>query len=150
MGIHIIKKEEQKEVARVLVSYWKSRGMKKHTQKWALEYLQKGHKKEIVKDEFFVYNEDKEMKGVVSGVTFHGNVAEIRDEVAIPRANRELFKRIIIELVRKLKQRKVRKVYTLALKQTKKAYKELGFKQEGLLRDHFKRGEDVEIWSKLL
>lgn len=136
-------------VARLLVAYWKERGMD-HSEDWAIDFLDEGHGKEIILDQFFTFRED-EVKGTVSLITFEGNVAEIRDLVVGPEFRGQGYgKKIIHDLEKFAKEEKVRKLYAYVFPDVEGFYTKLGYEKEGLLKSHFKEGEDLVIVAKFL
>ena len=136
------------KTASALVEYWKGRGMT-HDRAFAYVYLRGGHVKDVVSDTFYLYYERERLVGLVAFVVYHGGVGEIRDEILFPWFSGEgYFRRMIGEVVKKAKDAKLRKVYSLALEMRVADYEALGFKKEGVLEDHFKEGEDLTIVSK--
>jgi len=150
MLTELIKKDLQ-QTSKLLVEYWKERGMSKYNQKYAEKYILEGHKKEIKLDRFFVYKEKQSVVGMISLIVQEGNVAEMRDLVVDPQyRNKGYGKKIIEETIEIAKRLKIRKLYVLTFSQLTKFYKSLGFKKEGVLKDHFAEGENLTIMSKFL
>jgi len=142
---------EHAKVVDILVDYWKSRGMSKFDEKWASEFLTEGHKKEIKQDEFFVYKIDEEVVGTVSLVTDISNVAEIRDMVVKTEHRKKGYgRKMLTELLNYAKELKIRKVFAFVVPNLAEKLKAGGFEQEGLLKSHFAKDEDLVIMSKFL
>ncbi|MBU0456630.1 MAG: hypothetical protein ABH824_00760 [Nanoarchaeota archaeon] len=150
MKLSKLKKEEVEEAGKLLVSYWKSRDMPEYNLNWAKDYLIKGHNKETIKDEFFTFREKGKLMGFASLITNVSKIAEIRDEITIKDDKNLYLKRILKELLKLAKLRKLRKLYSLVLPKNLGVYKSLAFKKEGILKDHFKDGEDFIIMSKMI
>ena len=118
---------------------------------YALEYLKKGHAIEILEDNFFVIRNKEEIIGFASLVIYEGNVGEIRDFVIKEEFRGKGFGNTLLSYILEFaKQRNLRKVFVLALSNAKEFYKKNGFEAEGLLRSHFRKGEDLIIMSKFL
>ncbi len=143
--------QDQERVAEALILHWKERGMN-YNKQWALEYLRRGHQFDIVSVRFFVYkDEGGKLIGSIALVQYEGNVAEIRDEVVFPPFERkQSLKQILCAAVEQAKKFYLRKVYSLALPADVETYRTLGFQQEGMLKDHFKIGEDLTVMSLFL
>ena len=151
MVLKKLTKQERREVAKLLADYWKDRDMPKYNQKWAEDYLIKGHKKEIKKDEFFVYKEKGKLIGNISLITDVSNIAQIRDMVVKPGYRSKGYgKKILNELIKLAKKRKIRKLYAFTFPRLEKFFKSAGFEKEGLLKSHFTSDEDLIIMSKFL
>jgi len=134
-------------VAKLLVDYWKSRGMD-YNMEWAENFLEEGHAKEITSDTFFTYRDD-EVKGVVSLIVYEGDVAEIRDFVVKEEyRNQGYGKKMIEELEKHSKEKSIRKLYAYVSSQ--EFWTKLGYEEEGVLKSHFKEGEDLVIVAKFL
>ena len=143
--------QDRDEVSKLLSSYWAERGMPEYDEKWAKEYLLEGHKKEIANDEFFVYKKSNKIIGTISLITDVSNVAEIRDFVVKPKFRGKGYgKKILRELIKLAEFRKIRKLYALAFPKFEKFLSSEGFEKEGLLKNHFAKGEDLIIMSKFL
>jgi len=141
--------KERTRVVDILVNYWKERGMPQYGVKWAEDYLMNGHKKEVKRDEFFVYNVDDEVIGTISLVTDVSDVAEIRDMVVKPEYRGKGYgKKMLNELIKLAKERHLRKLF--ALTKIEGIFKSAGFEKEGVLKNHFTEGEDLIIMSKFL
>lgn len=148
MTLNKITPKERKAAARLLVDYWHSRGMTRYSIRWAENYLKEGHKNEIAEDEFFAYREGREIVGVISLMTWPSrDLVEVRDEVGLKKG---VLKKMIVELLGLARKRKIRKIYSLSLKQNVRAYMSLGFRKEGILKSHFERGEDITIMGRFL
>ena len=145
-----LNKRFKNKIAELLVKYFEERGMPNYNKKWTIDYLNKGHKKEIKKDEFFVYKENNKIIGVISLINDVSKLAEIRDEVVFPNYNKNYLKKMLLEIINLSKKYKLRKIYALVLKNKMEYYKVLGFKKEGLLKNHFIKGEDLTIMSKFI
>lgn len=151
MGLKELTEQERREAAKLLADYWKDRGMPQYDKTWAKEYLIEGHKKEVKKDEFFVYTEGGETIGTISLITDVSDVAEIRDMVVKPKyRNKDYGKKMLEELMGIARERKIRKLYAFIFPQSEKMYRSVGFEKEGVLKNHFVVGEDLTIMSKFL
>ena len=153
MALKSLTQNDQSAVAKLLTAYWAERGLGEYGQEWAEAYLVEGHKKEIAADEFFVYEENGEIIGVIALVTDVSNIAQIRDMVIKPEYRKKgIGKKMIQALLEKAKERKIRKIFAFVLPhpQTVNAATELGFEKEGVLKSHFAEGEDLTIFSKFL
>ena len=151
MNLTELTRKDLQQTSKLLVDYWKERGMPKYNQKYAEKYILEGHKKEIKFDRFFVYKEKRSLVGIISLIVQEGNVAEMRDLVVDQQyRNRGYGKKIIEEMIETSKKLKIRKLYVLTFSQLTKFYKRLGFKKEGILRSHFAEGENLIIMSKFL
>ncbi len=150
MALKKLTKKDRNEVAGLLARYWKERGMPQYNEKWAEDYLIRGHKKEIKKDEFFVYEENNKKIGVISLITDVSGVAEIRDEVVFPQYQKKYMEKMLLRIIKFAISRKLRKLFSLVLRENVKFYKSIGFRKEGVLRSHFTSGEDLVIMSKFL
>lgn len=151
MGLEGMNEEDASDAANMLADYWKERGMPQYDQEWAEEYLKEGHGKEIVKDEFFVYKENGELIGILSLITDISGVAEIRDMVVRKEDRRKGYgTKMLQELIGIAKERKIRKLFSLVFPITEHMNASLGFVKEGILKSHFKEGEDLVIMSKFL
>ena len=135
--------------SRILREYWKTRGMS-YSQEWTRNYLKQGHKTEIKKDMFFVAKDKNKVIGTMSIIIYEGDVAELRDFL-VDNAYRGqgVGKSMMSELMQIIQKQKVRKIYALVFPDCG-FYLKMGFKQEGLLKDHFVKGEDLAIVSKFL
>ncbi len=143
--------KEIERAAELLADYWKERGMPEYDRLWAEEYLIQGHRKEIKEDEFFVDLEDGKMTGVISLVTYAGDVAEIRDMVVDPRLRKKGYgKKMLDEIVGIAKHRKIRKLYALVFAHAEPIYSSAGFEKEAVLKSHFADGEDLSVMSLFL
>lgn len=147
MKICEVEKDDRKSVAEYFVAYWKSRDMTQYPMKWALKYLKNGHKSEITDDKFFVAKDGKKIVGTIALIRFAGDVAEIRDDVW---HDNSVGSTLLFHLINYAKKKKIRKIYSLALKNKVNFYGRHGFKKEGVLKDHFKKGENLAIMSKFL
>ena len=148
MPLKQLTKNQHDQAAQLLTDYWSERGMPEYDLKWAKEYLIEGHKKDIKNDEFFVYQENGEIIGVVSLITDVSNVAEIRDMVIKPEFRRKGYgKNIVQELLELAKERKLRKVFGLVMPELEKFFEKLGFEKEGVLKNHFKQDEHLVVLS---
>jgi N-acetylglutamate synthase-like GNAT family acetyltransferase len=151
MVLQKIKPSERREAASVLAGYWKGRGMPEYGRGWALSYLREGHRKEVANDEFFAFHKGGNLIGVVSLVTDVSGVAEIRDMVLKKEFRGEGYGKIMVEeLMDIAKKRKIRKLFVLALKSSEGVFLSAGFEKEGMLKSHFKKGENLQILSKFL
>jgi len=125
--------------------------MLKYDAAWAGKYLTEGHRKEIKRDEFFVYKERGKIIGVVSLITDVSGVAEIRDMIIKPEYRREGHgRKMLSELVELAKKRKIRKLYAFIFSRHGRLYESAGFEREGILKSHFAAGENLAIMSKFL
>ena len=151
MTLTPISAQERTEIAQLLTTYWKDRGMQQYDQKWAEAYLTEGHKKEIKSDEFFVYKEQDKIIGTVSLVTDVSDVAEIRDMVVKPDQQKKGYgKKMLADLIQLAKQRKLRKLYALVPLHLEGPLQRAGFTKEGVLKSHFAPGENLAIMSMFL
>lgn len=151
MELKKLTKLEKTKVLKLLMDYWKERGMPDYDKKWTQKYLDEGHRKEIKNDEFFVYKNNNKLVGMVSLITDISNIAEIRDFVVKPKYRNKGYGRMILnELIILAKDRKIRKLYALTFPKYKKFLKSFGFEEEGFLKSHFIKGEDLTIMSKFL
>lgn len=151
MGLEPIATEDHKKIAALLADYWKERGMPEYDRQWAEAYLKEGHKTEIKTDEFFLAKEGNEIVGIISLITDVSGVAEVRDEVAFSQRRQGGHLQQMIAIVVDLaKKRKLRKVFSLALPALVPAYRRNGFAKEGVLKGHFREGEDLIIMSRFL
>ena len=140
--------KDHNRAAQLLADYWSSRGVTQYDQKWALAYLSKGHRIEVVSDEFFVLREKSEIIGIASLITDVSGVAEIRDEVVKPKYRGRGYGKILLrEIVKLAKKRKIRKLFALTFPRYQKFYLSVGFKKEGLLKNHFAKGENLVTMS---
>ena len=143
-------KKDIPAAAKILRTYWKSRGMT-YSEKWTQDYLTKGHATEMKKDLFFVAKEKGKVIGTMSVIIYEGDVAELRDFVVDPKLRGKGFgKQIASETLEILRKQKVRKIYALVYPEYEDFWKKYGFEREGLLKDHFAKGEDLAIVSKFL
>lgn len=148
MPLKRIAQKDRKPAAKLLVKYWNSRGMTRYNVRWAEDYLEAGHRKEIAKDEFFLFRKGGKIVGVISLMTWPSkDLVEVRDEVA---PNKGVLKKMIAELLELARKRKIRKVYSLSLEQNARTYASLGFRKEGVLKSHFEKGEDIFVMSRFL
>lgn len=151
MKLILLTEKERGEAAELLADYWKSRGMPAYDRKWAEAYLQEGHRKEIARDEFFIWKEQGKLCGVISLVTDVSGVAEIRDMVVKPEWRGKGYgQKMLDELVRGAAERKIRKLYALIFPPHEKLFQSAGFAKEGVLKSHFKEGEDLILMSRFL
>lgn len=156
MNVNNLKMQEMKqedigEVSSLLSDYWKDRDMPEYNTSWARDYLKQGHRKEIAKDEFFVCKYNGKVIGVVALVTDVSGVAEIRDMVLKKEwRNKGLGKEILKQVIEIAKNRRLRKIFALALPHAEKLYSSAGFEKEGMLKSHFKDGENLSIMSLFL
>lgn len=146
-----ISKQEKEAAAKLLFTYWKKRGMPQYNLKWAKEYLNEGHKKEIKRDEFFVYKDGKDIIGIISLITDVSNVAEIRDMIVLSKYKNEKYShKMLNAIIKYARKRKIRKLYSLIFPKSKELFTSFGFRKEGILRSHFSSGEDLTIMGKFL
>lgn len=151
MTLKELNEEEKPDVAKLLAIYWKERGMPQYDQEWAEGYLSEGHGKEIVKDEFFVHKEGGEVIGAISLITDVSGAAEIRDMVVKPEFREKGYgTKMLQELTELAKERKIRKLFAFVFPQLEHLYASAGFEKEGVLKSHFKEGEDLAIMSRFL
>jgi len=145
-----MKPNEIPEVAKLLKSYWESRGMS-YSQKWAERYVREGHGTDIKRDQFFTFREKGRLIGCASLAIYEGDVAEIRDLVVVKEKRGIGYGSMIMkELVSWAKKNGVRKLYTLCLPASVKLCKNLGFAKEGVLKSHFAPGENLTVMSLIL
>lgn len=151
MPLTPITENNYKLAAQVLHTYWRNRGLP-HSYQWALDYLQQGHGKDIISDQFFLYRENNTSAGLVALVVQEGSVGEIRDEVIFVQGTQspDSFKDMIATVVDYAKRSGLRKVYSFVLEEHLADYESLHFEKEGQLKSHFKDGEDLTIMSMFL
>lgn len=137
--------KDRKALAKFLVSYWTSRGMN-FSVPWAVKYLKKGMTCEM-SEERFIFKNNGMILGSIALLKYYENVAEIRDEAW---EDDKIGSALLKHLIQYAKNRKIKKIYTLALKNKVKFYRKHGFGKEGLLKDHFKKGEHLTIMSKFI
>jgi len=152
MEIKKLKKEEMPALAKMLREYWQSRSSSmRYSQKWAENYLRKGHAIEIKKEVFLVAKEKKEVVGNISVIVWEGRVAELRDFLVKPRERgKGIGRRLFTEAILFCKKNNVRKVFLLIFPNLEEMLERKGFTREGVLHDHFACGEDLIIMSKFL
>ena len=146
-----LSRSSRQEAAQLLADYWSSRGMPAYDRKWAAKYLTKGHGLEVARDEFFAMRENGKLVGIVSLITDVSGVAEIRDLVVKPAHRGKGYGRVMLKQIVSLARRqKIRKVFVLAFPRYRKLYESLGFAKEGILKDHFAKGENLIVMSRFL
>lgn len=151
MNFKKLTSKDRKTVAKLLADYWKERGMPEYNQKWALRYLAEGHKKETVADEFFAYHKGRDLIGVIAFITDVSGVAQIRDLVVKKEYRHMGFgRKILNELIKIARKRKLRKIFVICFPKLKKFYQSAGFEKEGLLKSHFADNENLIIMSKFI
>lgn len=151
MPLTKVTEDNAKGVSVLLADYWKSRGMPEYDEKWAEEYIVEGHKKEVQSDEFFVYKEENNVVGVIAIIVDVSGVAEIRDLVVKPEFRSKGYgKKLLLELESIAKEKGIRKLFSKTLPQSKKLFESASYQEEGILKSHFKDGEDLIIMSKFL
>ncbi|MBS3053568.1 MAG: GNAT family N-acetyltransferase [Candidatus Aenigmarchaeota archaeon] len=138
-------RKDEKLLAKFLVSYWKSRGMN-FSVPWALKYLKKGMTCEM-SEERFVVIDNENIIGSIALLKYYENFAEIRDEVW---EDDKIGSSLLNYLIQYAKKRKIKKIYTLALKNKVNFYRKHKFIKEGFLRDHVKKREHLTVMSKFL
>lgn len=145
-----LEQPDKEETAKLLSSYWQERGMD-YSKDWALQYLEEGHKKEIKEDLFYSYTEDGETVGTVSLVVEVSGVAEVRDLVIKPEHRGKGYGQMILqELEMYAMEKQVRKLFALVFEDSQKLLLDAGFEEEGMLKSHFAKGEDLIIMSKFI
>jgi len=151
MALRNVSERDENKLAELLADYWKERGMPQYDVAWAKAYLKEGHKKEIARDEFFVFEQEGNMVGVIALITDVSGVAEIRDTVIKPEHRKKGFgKQMLTELVALAKERKLRKLFSLSFPQYERLLTSVGFEKEGVLKNHFAQGEDLVVMSLFL
>ncbi len=151
MKLEKMEPSQMREISELLAEYWKDRGMPEYDTSWARDYLKQGHKKEIANDEFFVCMYEGKIIGCVSLVTDVSGVAEIRDMVLKNEYRGSwLGKDILQSVISLAKERRLRKMFALALPHAESFYAKGGFEKEGTLSSHFKDGENLSIMSLFL
>ncbi len=149
MNVRKSNKKDTKYIATLLKDYWKERGMR-YSQGWAEDYVKNGHKKEIKKEISFILM-DKMQIGYISTIIYEGNVAELRDLVVKKEFRNKGYGRLLAEkAITWCRKNRIRKMYALAFPKNEAFYKRLGFRREGLLKDHFKKGEDLLFVSRFI
>ena len=146
MKIKKISLSKRKHLAKFLVDYWKSRKMN-YSFSWAMKYLKKGMMMEFSEERFIAVDKNENIFGTIALLKSNYYVAEIRDEVW---KNDLIGSLLLEELMKFSKKNKIKKLFSLALKNKTSFYKKHGFKKEGMLKDHFKKGENVTIMSKVI
>ena len=146
MKIEELNEGEYTSVSKILISYWKERGMD-YSSSWTKSYLLEGHKSEIKLDRFFVLR-DRGVIGVIALVVYEGDLAEIRDLVIKKDKRGEGYGKKLLEFVIDYAQKKnIRKLTALVSSNIKGFYEKFKFKEEGYLKDHFRDGEDLFLMS---
>jgi len=150
MRIQKLSAKNRGEVSRLLRNYWNTREMY-YAKRWTDHYLKEGHKIEIKKDQFFSIAEKGKLIGCISAIIYEGNVAELRDFIIKPEYRKKgLGRKTINEMIIWCRKQDVRKIYSLTFPSKQRFLSRLKFKKEGLLKSHFKRGEDMVIMSRFL
>ncbi|MFH1511695.1 MAG: GNAT family N-acetyltransferase [Candidatus Woesearchaeota archaeon] len=148
MRLERIKTKEHNEASQILTDYWRSRGMS-YSKAWTKKYLKEGHKTEIRQDIIFAIKEKRKLCGIISAIVLEGNVAELRDFVIKKEFQGKGYgTKAVNQVLTWCKKRKIRKVVALCCPATKRITQKLGFIKEGLLKDHFVKGESLTIMSK--
>ena len=150
MEIRKISDQYINKTSELLRSYWKERNLD-YSLRWAKEYIIDGHKKEIKDDIFFVAKENEDVLGCISVIIYEGNLAELRDFVVGKNSRRKGIGRQLFEYAYNwCLQNNIRKIYCLSFPYLRGFWIRNGFMLEGELKSHFKDGEDLIIFSKLL
>ncbi len=151
MTVKVVEGEQEiKELAHMLSDYWSERDLD-YPVEWAEDYVREGHSKEIMGDKFFVETGEDGVSGSISIVLWEGGVAEIRDFYVVEG---ERDSGIGIKLLERVQEycesRGVRKLHAKVITESKGFFEKNGFKEEGVLKDHFKEGEDLAVMAKFL
>ena len=141
--------KDYEPAAEALAGHWKERGMDVYDKEWAMAYLRQGHQRDVISDHFFLYKDEHHHHvGIVSLLRYEGDVAEIRDEIVFSqRDKKRSLEHMLQAVVRRARGEGIRKLYSYSLYQHLSTYMALGFQQEGVLKDHFKTGENLVIMS---
>jgi len=140
----------KKDLAKHLISYWKTRGMN-YSQKWAENYVTKGHREEILGDKFFVAVENGFVVGSMSVILWKRDIAELRDFYVKPEYRNKGIGRKLLERALDFCRRKdMRKIHAELFPQYFHFFKKYGFYKEGVLRSHYAEGEDLLVIGKFL
>ena len=138
------------ELAGFLTKYWETRNMD-YSQDWAESYIKKGHREEIIDDKFFVAKENNDIIGSISIVFWEGGVAELRDfYVKEKHRNEGVGDQLFDNAFEYCRERNVRKIHAKIFPYMLNFFKRKGFRAEGILQDHFEKGEDLIIVGKFL
>jgi len=150
MKLEKISEKNINDAAKLLMEYWKERRMN-YSHKWTVNYIRQGHKTEIKKDVFFIIKDKNKIVGTGSIVIYEGNVGEVRDLLIKKEERGKGYgENLIKELLRFAKKNKVRKVYALVFPTIRQMYQNMGFVQEGYLKSHFSKKEDLCFMSRFL
>ena len=150
MKILELKKEDIPKIATLLRNYWKERSMI-YSQKWTENYLKKGHSTEIKKEKFFVLKEKNNIIGYISVIIWESNLAELRDFVIEKKFRRKGYgKKLLNFALNWCEKNKIRKIIALTFPKYKGFLEKFNFKEEGFLKNHFKKGENLYFMSKQL
>ncbi len=151
MTLRLLEYKDREKVATLLDFYWQNRGINGRSDYWAKVYLDEGHKREIGNEEFFIYENDGIIIGFISLITNVQDIAQIRDEIMVAKdENNKNFEIIINEIIKIALLRKIRKLFSLSIPKYVSEYEKLGFVKEGVLKDHYVKGEDLTIMSMFL
>ncbi len=150
MSLRELEENEVEEIAEVLVKDWQRRNLD-YDKEWATDYLKNGHSKEIEEEHFYVYEENGEKKAFASLVKDVNGVVEIRDEGLLPGfKDEQTMTMLLMQLISEATAMDARKIYCLTPFDRLQTFRELEFEQEGVLKDHFKEGEDLVMMSRFL
>ncbi|MBI4021613.1 MAG: GNAT family N-acetyltransferase [Candidatus Aenigmarchaeota archaeon] len=150
MKVAPLSKRQEPGLNRLLREYWETRGMR-YSAAYTRRYLREGHRIEILGDRFFVAVDGQEVIGCASVVFQEPEVAELRDLFVRPAwRNRGVANQLLLASVAACRTRKVRKVFALVFPEVADLYRAHGFREEGRLRSHFARGEDLLIVARFL
>lgn len=145
-----MKQEHKTALATLLADYWKSRGMSFDSD-WALDYLEKGHAKEIEEERFFVALEGDEVVGSHSVILWVGKRAELRDFFVKPEfRGKKIGEQLYQKAEAFCKEKGVQKIFCFILPDVLDFFLERGFQKEGILKGHAKNGEDLIAVGKAL
>lgn len=137
-------------IAKLLKQYWKSRGIHSSLS-FAQQYLKKGHRTEISKDQFFEIKKGKKTVGVVSVIIWYHRIAEFRDLVTYPKfRGTGIGKKAIHALEDWSQKQGAKKIHCKILPFHWKWFKKMGYRKEGVLKNHFVDNENVIVIAKEL
>lgn len=148
LAIRRLKDRDMDAAAGLLTEYWKEREVAA-SKRAARSFIEEGHVSATVYEETFLAELDGKPIGVLGLAVSEGGLAKIRTFFMHPahrgKGNGEAFLSFMLALI---EQSKVRKVTVHAFPETKQLYARLGFQQEGLLKDHYRKGEHVVLMSR--
>ncbi len=150
MSLRELEENEVEEIAEVLVENWQRKNLD-YDKDWAIDYLKNGHDKEVEEEHFYVYEENGEKKAFASLVKDVNGVVEIRDEGLLPGVkDKQTMTMLLMQLISEATAMNARKIFCLTPFDKIQTFRELEFEQEGILKNHFKPGQDLVIMSRFL